>query len=164
MMNSFFKWTGLFILLFILQTTTVPLISIYGIKPDLLILVLCMYAFKTEVIPGLAIGFLLGLTQDFYSPEILGQNALAKTITGFFAGLFNQKVMRIDPFFQLTVILLAFVLHDLIHIGVQMFKMGISMQQLGIEMVTSTLPRAFYTLFFALIPTFREYFSPSGKR
>jgi rod shape-determining protein MreD len=164
MISSFFKWVGLFVLLFILQTTTVPIISIYGIKPDLLILILCIFAFRTDVVPALTVGFFLGLTQDFYSPEILGQNALAKTVTGFFAGLFNERVMRIDPVFQMTLILLAFLLHDLIYIGVQIFKMDVSLQHLGYEIVTSTLPRAFYTLFFALIPTFREYFFPAGKR
>ena len=164
MINRFLRWTGLIILLFVLQTTVIPLIAIFGIKPDLILLVLCFVAFKTDVVPALFIGFFLGLVQDFYAPEILGLNALAKTIAGFFAGIFNEKVMRIDPIFQLTLIFLTFLLHDLVYFTVQLLKSELSFHYFGIELVTSTLPRACYTLVFALIPTYREYLLPTGKR
>ena len=94
------KWIGLFFVVFVLQTTLAPAISIYSIKPDLLLIALFMLAIKTGALPALYIGFFLGLAQDIYSPVILGQNALAKTLAGFFAGLFYDKVMRRDPFFQ----------------------------------------------------------------
>ena len=164
MIKNILRWTGLFVLLFTLQTTLMPLIGVFGVKPDLLILALCFFAFKTDVIPALFMGFLLGLVQDFYAPEILGQNALAKTVIGFFVGLFNEKVMRIDPIFQLAIILFAFILHDSIFYGVDIFKSGLTLQLFGAELVTTTLPRALYTLVFALIPIFSEYVLPSVRR
>ncbi|MBN1308088.1 MAG: rod shape-determining protein MreD [Chitinispirillaceae bacterium] len=164
MIKVFFRWTGLVVLLYILQTTIVPLITVFGIKPDLLVLVLFYIGFKNDVIPAVFAGFFLGLTQDFYSPVILGQNALSKTVAGFFAGVFNEKVMRIDPIFQLILLLLIFVIHDAVFFAVEMFKTDTPIQAIGVEMVSSTLPRALYTLFFALIPAFREYFFPSGGR
>ena len=164
MIKRLFRWIGLVILLYILQTTIVPLITVFGIKPDLLILVLFFIGFKNDVIPAVFAGFFLGLAQDFYSPVILGQNALSKTITGFFSGLFNERVMRIDPIFQLVLLLLMFIIHDAVFFAVQMVKTDMPIQTIGLEIVSSTLPRALYTLFFALIPTFREYFFPSGSR
>jgi rod shape-determining protein MreD len=89
MIKNVFKWVVLFIGAFILQTTLIPSLSIMGIKPDLLVLVLFMMAIKTGIMPAIYIGFFLGLAQDLYSPSILGQCALAKTCSGFFASLFN---------------------------------------------------------------------------
>jgi rod shape-determining protein MreD len=164
MSNTFFKWFGLIILIYVLQTTIVPVISIAGVKPDLLLLVLFFLGFKHDVIPAVIAGFLIGLAQDFYSPEILGQNALAKTIAGFFAGLFNEKVIRLDPLFQLLMFSLMFLIHDTAFYTVQIAKSGIPFQTIGLEIVVQTLPRTLYTLFFALIPSLKEYFFPSPIR
>ena len=162
MIKQFLRWAGLVILMYILQTTIVPVISICGIKPDLLMLVLFYCAFRTDVIPAVFAGFFIGLSQDFYSPVILGQNAFAKTIAGFFAGMFNEKVMRIDPLFQMLLILLMFFIHDTVLFAVQVAKSGSSPESAALQLVTFTLPRAIYSLFFALIPAFREYLFPSG--
>ena len=165
MIKQFLRWTGLVILLYILQTTIVPLIAVFGIKPDLLVLVLFFIGLKSDVIPAVFAGFFLGLAQDFYSPVILGQTALAKTVAGFFAGLFNEKVMRVDPVFQLLLLFLMFIIHDMVFFTVQIAKTGTEIQAIGIELITLTIPRALYTLFFALIPLFLEYLFPSvGRR
>ena len=140
------------------------MIAIFGCKPDLLLLALCFLAFKTDVIPAVIAGFFLGLAQDFYAPEILGLNALAKTVTGFFAGLFNEKVMRVDPIFQLALLFLGFFIHDAVYIVVQIIKSGSPLQTIGTEIIAVTLPRAVYTLFIALIPIFREYLFSSASR
>jgi rod shape-determining protein MreD len=164
MINTFLRWTGLLIFLFILQTTIVPVIAIFGVKPDLLLLALFFLAIRTDVIPAVFTGFILGLAQDFYSPEILGQNALSKSIAGYFAGLFNEKVMRLDPFFQLVLLFLMFVLHDAVYFTVQVLQTDAPLQLIGTQIVTSTLPRAVYSLFFGLFPTFREYLFTSDNR
>jgi len=164
MINTFIRWFGLFIVIYVLQTTIVPLLAIAGVKPDLLTLTLFFCAVKTEVIPAVFAGFFIGLAQDFYAPDILGQNALAKTIAGFFAGLFNEKVMRIDPLFQLLLIVFMFLIHDAVYYTVQILKTGISFQSIGMEILTTSLPRIFYTLFFALVPIFRELVFPSALK
>ncbi len=163
-MKRFLRWTGIVILLYVLQTTIVPLIAISGIKPDLLVLVLFFIGYRNDVIPAVFSGFFLGLAQDFYSPLILGQTALAKTVSGFFAGICNEKVMRIDPVFRLVLIFIMFIIHDAVFLFVQVAKTEMEIQSMGIELVKSTLPRALYTLLFALIPVFWEYLSPSGGR
>ena len=165
MTKQLLRWTGLVILLYILQTTVIPHIAVFGIKPDLLVLVLFFIGIKTEAIPAVFAGFFLGLAQDFYAPVILGQTALAKSVAGFFAGLFNEKVMRIDPLIQLVLLLVMFVIHDAVFFSVEAAKTGMHFQAIGLGLATSTLPRALYTLLFALLPAFREYFFPTlGRR
>jgi rod shape-determining protein MreD len=164
MINTLVRWTGLFILIYILQTTLVPVISVFGVQPDLLIVPLFFLCVRIGGVPAVFTGFLLGLTQDFYSPQILGQNALAKSIIAYFAGLFNEKVMRLDPFIQLVLLFTTFLLHDVVYLAVEVVQNGESLQSAGTRIVTMTLPRALYSLFFALIPTFRELLFTSDNR
>ncbi|HEX2958973.1 MAG TPA: rod shape-determining protein MreD [Chitinispirillaceae bacterium] len=158
MIKTVIKWVVIFFLVFVLQTTIIPTISIFGIKPDLLFLALFMLAVKTGIMPGLYVGFFLGLAQDIYSPVILGQNALSKTLAGFFAGLFNEKVMRLDPLIQTVLLVFTIILGDTVFLLIQIAKSGGSIHMFSIELLTSSLPRAIYSLLFGIIPIFWEYF------
>ena len=164
MINSLLRWTGLFILVYILQTTLVPVITVFGVRPDLLIVTLFFLAVRKGGSVTVFTGFLIGLAQDFYSPQILGQNALAKSAVGYFAGIFNEKVMRLDPFIQLVLLFTSFIIHDTIYYTVEMVQNGTPLQTVGTRLITTTMLRALYSLFFALIPTFRELLFTSDYR
>ena len=159
MIKNVLKWVAFFIGAFVLQTTLIPSLSIMGVKPDLLVLVLFMMAIKTGIMPAIYIGFVLGLAQDLYSPSILGQSALAKTVAGFFASLFNDKIMRLDPIFQVVILVLTFFVNDIVVYVVQFVKAGDGLSGVIPELFSSTLPRSLYTLLFAIIPILWEQFS-----
>jgi rod shape-determining protein MreD len=164
MINSLMRWTGLFILVFILQTTLVPVIAVFGFKPDLLIVTLFFLAIRKGGSATVFAGFILGLAQDFYAPEILGQHALAKSVIAYFAGLFNEKMMRLDPFTQLALLFTTFILHDAIYFTVEVVQTGAPFQTVGTRLLGTTLARALYSLFFAVLPAFREYLFTSDNR
>lgn len=164
MLKTTLKWFALFFIAFVLQSTLMPFVSIYSIKPDLLVLVLFMLATKTGIMPAVYVGFFIGLSQDVYSPLILGQNALAKTVAGFFAGLFNEKVMRLDPIVQSIILVLTVILSETVFLIVEIVKSSGSLQSFGTEMFTAVLPRALYTLLFGVIPIFWEHFFQPVKR
>ena len=164
-MKTALKWTGIFFLCLVLQTTLVPAIGIMGASPDLLMVALFFLARKTGPFTATWVGFFLGLAEDLYSPSILGQNALSRTAAGFFAGLFNERVMRIDYIFQLMLLVLTFFLHDALYYTVQMMKTG-STGAGGLVhvFVTSTMPRTLYSLLFALIPAIKNLVFPTSSR
>jgi rod shape-determining protein MreD len=164
MISTVIRWIGAIVGIYILQTTIVPVIAIAGIKPDILLVALFFLAYKHDVIPAVVAGFLIGLAKDFYAPEILGHNALATSLAGFFAGLFNEKVMRIDPIFQLLMFALMFLIHDCAIYAVQIAKAQMELRTLGTELLFSTLPRTLYTLLFALVPIFYEYIFPRAPK
>jgi rod shape-determining protein MreD len=112
---------------------------------------------------GVWVGFFLGLAQDLYSPSLLGQNALSKTMAGFFAGIFNDKVMRVDPLIHLVFLFIMFLIHDLLFDIVQIVKKGGDGIVLH-ELLTATIPRALYSLLFALLPYIKDRFLPSFSR
>ena len=144
--ETILKWLAAFVVCLILQTTLVPSIAIFGIQPDLIIMVFAFMCLGHGVMPGIFIGFFLGLSLDFYSPSLLGQNALAKTVIGFFMGLFNEKVMRTDPIIKIIILLISFFIHDIIFFGAELLKNGNSIIPLIPELFTRTLPRAVYTI------------------
>jgi rod shape-determining protein MreD len=164
-MTTPLKWTGIFLLCLILQTTLVPAMGIFGASPDLLMVALFFFARKTGPFAATWAGFFLGLAEDLYSPSILGQNALSRTVAGFFAGLFNERVMRVDFMFQLILLLITFFLHDALYYSVQLLKTG-NAGTGGIMhlLLTSIVPRALYSLLFALFPAIKALFFPPSSR
>jgi rod shape-determining protein MreD len=159
------KWFGGIALCLVLQTTIMRVIAIAGIEPDLLLLVLCILGIRAGIMPGIYIGFLIGLGQDLYSPSILGQHALSMTVAGAFLGLFNEKVMRTDPIIKLAIILIAFFIHDSIFTTVTVIKTDASAALFVREILTRTLPRALYSIAFAsLLYLVNYYVKPSRRR
>ena len=143
--ETILKWFIAIIVCLILQTTLIPSIAIFGVQPDLLIIVLAFMCLKHGVMPGIYVGFFLGLGLDLYSPALLGQNALAKTIIGFFLGLFNEKVMRTDPIVKIIILLVSFFIHDILFFGVELLKNDNSLLPIIPGLFTRTLPRAIYS-------------------
>ena len=141
-----------FLMCAVLQSTLIPHVAIMGVKPDLLLLALFILSTKVGVMPGVYAGFILGLGQDLFSPSLLGQNALAMTVTGAVCGLFNERVMRLDPIMRAVLLFAAFVLNDAIVMLVQIVKSDGRAGTLFLELLVVTLPRALYTLAFSAIP------------
>ena len=107
-----------------LQTSFVPVISVAGIGPDLPLIALFFFSIKYGMMPGIFVGFFLGLGLDLYSPSLLGQNALAATMTGAFIGFFNERTMRTDALIKSALLLVAFIIHDATFLFVQILKLG----------------------------------------
>ncbi len=165
MISLIIKWGIAIIFCLVLQTTIIPSMAIFDVQPDLLIVLLFFLCVKHGVIPGIYVGFFLGLGQDLYSPSMLGQNALAKTVIGFFMGFFNEKVMRTDPILKIVILIISFVIHDALFTGAQLLKTGDSLLPLLTELLARTLPRAIYTtLFVFLIMFWDASIKPNFKR
>jgi rod shape-determining protein MreD len=156
------KWIGIFVLCFVLQTTVVPLISIAGVSPDLLMLALFFLALKNGQMTAVGAGFFLGLAQDLFSPSVLGQNALSKSIAGFFAGFFNERMMRVDFIFQIVLVFVTFLVNDAIYFIVQVVKADNG--SVVHNLIMTSVPRALYSMLFALLPYIRERFLPTSFR
>jgi len=152
MMNIALKWAGWIILCVILQSTLVPYLAVMSCKPDLPLVALFYLALRLGVMPGVYVGFFLGLGQDLFSQSVLGQIALAKSVTGFVIGLFNERVVRLDPITRGALLIAMFVLNDAIVMLVQIVKSDGNAGTFFTELLMVTLPRALYSLVFAAIP------------
>ena len=99
----------------LLQASWIDIFAIYGIAPDIVIIILVFIAFTRGQIEATALGFISGLLIDIYDPgSRLGTNALANSLIGFFAGYSRGGIAAETLRAQATILFLATLLHDII--------------------------------------------------
>lgn len=89
----------LFFPLLILQSTIVPLISIVGVIPDLILILLVYFTLRLGQIHGTILGFIYGFLLDMITGNIFGSAMIAKTMSGFVAGYFYNE-NKLDIYFK----------------------------------------------------------------
>lgn len=106
------------LLLAILHMSFLHWISVSGIAPDLLLLLSIWIGVAEGRTAGMIGGFLSGVLLDLISDDVLGTNALAKTIAGFAAGYFfseSSSKKTLASFKLLGVIALSSFIHNCIY-------------------------------------------------
>ncbi len=91
MQSKYIKPFILFIPALILQMVAVPLISIEGVAPHLITILLVYSVLSTGQFYGTALGFSFGLVFDLVSGGVLGSAMFSKTLAAFIAGYFYNE-------------------------------------------------------------------------
>ncbi len=142
------------IVLLLVQTTFIPLISLGGFLPDLLMIWLVVVALQRGQIEATVTGFAAGLLQDLVATKFLGLAALAKTITCFVLGYFyneNMVEQTLGSYRFVMLVALGAFLHDLIYFVV--FLQGTE-QPIFFLMLELSAGMALYTAVIAVLPMF----------
>jgi rod shape-determining protein MreD len=106
------------LLLSIFNVIFLQFISVGGITPDLLLILCVWIALAEGQFAGLFAGFFIGLLFDLVSSDVIGTNALAKTIAAFIAGWFykeGKSEQTIGKFQFLLILFLCSIVHNLIY-------------------------------------------------
>ncbi|MEE8564117.1 MAG: rod shape-determining protein MreD [Atribacterota bacterium] len=88
----------------LIQLTLINSITILGLKPDLIMVVVVVFSLLKGEKEGTISGFASGLLQDIFSTGLLGINALAKTVVGFTCGILKEKMFSEHILFLIPVI------------------------------------------------------------
>jgi len=88
----------------VIQLTLINLVTILGLKPDLIMIVVVVFSLLKGEKEGAISGFASGLLQDIFSTSLLGINALAKTVIGFTCGILKEKIFHEHILFIIPVI------------------------------------------------------------
>jgi len=91
MRSSYWISLLLFIPIIVLQLTVIPLLSVQGVIPDLVLILLLFYTLQEGRMYGTIMGFVFGLLFDLVSGGILGSAAFSKTVAGFIGGSFYNE-------------------------------------------------------------------------
>ena len=110
-----FRYTLLFILCLLLQSTIITHLSIREVKPDLVLLLLIYIGVSEGQVMGALFGFFAGLTQDIYTPEHIGLNSLVKSVIGFSVGYSKGGIVTESLWVQGGIIFIGTLVHDLIY-------------------------------------------------
>lgn len=107
----------IFIPLAIIQTTIIPLISINGYVPDLILILLVFYTLKEGQMYGMLLGFVLGFLFDIFTGNVIGSSMLSKTVAGFVAGYYaneNKVAMYLKSYPFILIVLLCAIIEPII--------------------------------------------------
>lgn len=89
----------LFFPLLAVQSIIIPLISILGVVPDLILILLVYFTLRIGQMHGTILGFVYGFLLDLITGNIFGSAMIAKTLSGFVAGyFFNEN--KLDIYFK----------------------------------------------------------------
>lgn len=140
--------------LLLLQTTFIPLLSLGGMVPDLLLVWVVYTALRRGQVETTIAGFLVGLLQDLVSTQLFGLAALSKTIAGFLAGYFYNE-NKTDQTLGTYRFLLVVGLCSLAHNGIYFL---IFLQGTDVSLILTTmqfsLATTAYTMAVSALPMF----------
>ncbi len=134
---------GLFV-----QSVVAGRFDIYGVRPDLAMLVLLYITGKSNAFEGVLYGFLIGFFQDVYTPEYLGYNALTMSLLGFMLGFVRERVTVEKIMVRIFVTFVACIVHDLFYLVLYTQFDLIVMANL---LVQGSIAGAFYTAVLAVL-------------
>lgn len=133
----------LIFLALLLQASWINGLAIYGIAPDIVIIILVFIAFTRGQIEATILGFISGLLIDIYDPGTrLGVNALANSLVGFLAGYSRVSIAAEDLQAQAAILFAATLLHDVIFFLVALQPLKILSVGLGTGLYTAALGTA----------------------
>jgi hypothetical protein len=96
-MKKFLLYGGLVLLLVPIQTTLLPHVAIWDIKPDFGLVVAALIGVMAGELEGLLVGLAIGWILSLYSAGDLWLNLVTIGGAGLFAGLLAKQVAEITP-------------------------------------------------------------------
>ncbi|SVC48846.1 uncharacterized protein METZ01_LOCUS301700 [marine metagenome] len=107
---------GLVLLSFIVQTTIAEDLALFGVRPDLIFIILVFMSLAYGSTTGMIFGFSAGLLQDFYEPASnLGLNALCKSLVCFGIGLGKDGLQKEVFLIMLSVLATGMLVHETLY-------------------------------------------------
>jgi len=148
MLINYLKPLLFFIPLAIIQLVVIPLISIYNITPNLILILIVYYTLKDGQIFGTILGFVLGFLLDLISGGLIGAYMFSFTISAFIAGYFyseNKMDTNLASYFFLLILFISASINSFLFARISNSTSNISLLLLVIE--EGLLPGIYTTLF-----------------
>jgi rod shape-determining protein MreD len=121
-----FKPIVLFLILLFLQIKVVPIISLEGVIPDLIIIYLAFYTLQNGRLWGLVAAAIAGFVFDLVSGGLVGGAMFSNTIAIFITGLFykeQKSEFYIHSYFFALITLIASVINAAVYSMVAHFDL-----------------------------------------
>jgi hypothetical protein len=79
------------------QSVLLTHVSLWGVKPDLGLVAVCLIGLVGGELDGLLVGLALGWAMSLFSAQDLISSAVMKGAVGFLAGLAGRQVVNLSP-------------------------------------------------------------------
>ncbi len=142
----------------ILQTAVFPHLAVFGLRPDLLMVVVASWGLIYGPREGFLAGLGAGLAQDLLFGQYVGLFALAKTLVGFLAGVVESKIFRQTIWVPTAAIGVAVFLQEVV---VWVCLRALSIPAPALAILTVGFPVALYSMLVAPL-VYRQFFLYRG--
>jgi len=144
----FVKYLLLFLSLLLLQTTLLPLMSIGGLVPDIVLIGVIILGIRQGAVAAILAGCLAGFAEDAFVTRLFGLSSLANAFAGFVAGYFSREKVKYNLQVTLGVVLATALVHDVIYFFIYTLGTSVGFFRMLLRYV---VPTSFYTLILAFI-------------
>lgn len=79
------------------QSVLLSHVGLWGVKPDLGVIVVCLVGLLTGELEGLLVGLAVGWVMSLFSAETLISSMITKGAVGYAAGLAGRQVVYLTP-------------------------------------------------------------------
>ena len=107
-----------------LQLSLSNLLSIYGIKPDFILIFVVYISLRYGRLWGCISGFFMGLIQDSFLAIFIGLNALCKAFVGFLISIIPWRITGTSSTDGLVLLFFASLIHDFLYNWIYSFGSG----------------------------------------
>lgn len=154
---------GSLIVALLLQAGLAPYLTIGGVTPNFLLLVVVTLALTSGPTAGTSAGFAAGLLFDLLGTGPVGPMALVLAVTGFLAGMLHEQMFAEGWLLPLTVLFFAAFAAELAY-GLMLMLLGTDMS-FGRALITKMLPGAVYNTALALLvyPWLARFLRPDSQ-
>ncbi len=97
----------IYIIAFLLQCTVFNAVAVFGVTPNILLVLTIIYSFFFERIDGLIISVIFGIVQDLFFGQVIGISALIYLLIGILLKLVRTVVYRDNKILLLLVVALS---------------------------------------------------------
>ena len=84
---------GAVLLAFILQIAVMPQFKLFGVQPDLILVLAVVVAVQEGPVEGAIVGFCGGMLMDIVGPQVMGVGAFSETVAALLAGMLKEFFM-----------------------------------------------------------------------
>lgn len=106
---------GAVVFAFILQVSVLPQFKLFGVTPDLILVIAVVVAVQDGPIEGALVGFFGGLLQDVASLQVMGVGAFSKALAAFMAGMLKDIFMTYSILLPVLLVFMASLFEQSLH-------------------------------------------------
>ncbi len=129
-------------LVLLVQSTLTSRFAIFGVRPDLVLILLILLVNDSGPVESIVYGFFIGFLQDVYTPEYLGANAFSMSLVAFLLDVSRDRFTVENYPVRTLVGFLACILHDIVLLS---FYTKFDYGMMTDLFIRESLPGAVYT-------------------
>jgi len=123
----FLVFAGIVLPALVVQVTLIDLIQVWGVKPDLVVVLIAINGFLRGTREGAFSGFAAGLLKDLVAGNFWGVGALSGLVAGYAAGFAESRLFKDNRVIVLGLVWLTSFLGQLVsYILLSLAGMGLS--------------------------------------